>query len=149
MKVISRRENEGLVIGTDIAVTVLQIRKNHVRLAIACPRLTPSYWEETLSFSEEADLPGSGKLQLVGVEGGSAQLAVGESAEGLHPTPRAILEVGPPVFAIAWDPQFVTEDEYAELVAILGDLVRANGGAGIRRLIEEDVGVVGAEVLQS
>src|SRR5947208_2270939 len=45
MKVVfSRRVNEGLVIGGDMFVTVLQIRKDHVRLAIACPRLTPSYW---------------------------------------------------------------------------------------------------------
>ncbi|HEY2249603.1 MAG TPA: carbon storage regulator [Planctomycetaceae bacterium] len=55
MKVFSRRENEGLVIGDDITVTVLQIRKSYVRLAISCPRLTPSYWEETifLKFEEQ------------------------------------------------------------------------------------------------
>ena len=61
MKVFSRRENEGLVIGDDISVTVLQIRKNYVRLAIACPRLTPSYWEETL-FLELEEQPS--ELQL-------------------------------------------------------------------------------------
>jgi carbon storage regulator CsrA len=53
MKVISRRENEGLVIGNDISVTVLQIRNEYVRLAISCPRLTPSYWEETLFLNVE------------------------------------------------------------------------------------------------
>ncbi len=53
MKVFSRRENEGLVIGDDITVTVLQIRKDRVRLAISCPRLTPSYWEETLFLQLE------------------------------------------------------------------------------------------------
>ena len=56
MKIISRRENEGLVIGDDISVTVLQIRSDHVRLAVSCPRLTPSYWEETL-FVESAAEP--------------------------------------------------------------------------------------------
>lgn len=61
MKVFSRRENEGLVIGDDITVTVLQIRKDHVRLAISCPRLTPSYWEETL-FLDLAEQPS--ELQL-------------------------------------------------------------------------------------
>ena len=61
MKVFSRRENEGLVIGDDISVTVLQIRKNYVRLAIACPRLTPSYWEENLFLEVEEQL---GELQL-------------------------------------------------------------------------------------
>ena len=53
MKVFSRRENEGLVIGSDIKVTVLQIRSGHVRLAISCPRLTPAYWEETLFWSSD------------------------------------------------------------------------------------------------
>jgi len=53
MKVFSRRENEGLVIGEDITVTVLKIRNDHVRLAISCPRLTPSYWEETLFLEVE------------------------------------------------------------------------------------------------
>ena len=56
MKVISRRENEGLVIGEDIFVTVLQVRLNHVRLAISCSRRSPSYWEETLTW-EPADEP--------------------------------------------------------------------------------------------
>jgi len=56
MKIISRRENEGLLIGDDISVTVLQIRSDHVRLAVSCPRLTPSYWEETL-FVESTPEP--------------------------------------------------------------------------------------------
>ena len=50
MKVISRRENEGLVIGEDIFVTVLQVRLNHVRLAVSCARQSPCYWEQTLSW---------------------------------------------------------------------------------------------------
>ena len=61
MKIISRRENEGLVIGDDISVTVLQIRSDHVRLAVSCPRLTPSYWEETL-FVAAAEEPGELEL---------------------------------------------------------------------------------------
>lgn len=61
MKVISRCEHEGLVIGNDIFVTVLKVRNDHVRLAIACSRLTPSYWEETL-FLEPEEQPAT--LQL-------------------------------------------------------------------------------------
>jgi carbon storage regulator CsrA len=57
MKVFSRRENEGLVIGSDISVTVLQIREGRVRLAISCPRLTPAYWEETLFWSPDEEQP--------------------------------------------------------------------------------------------
>lgn len=62
MKVISRRENEGLVIGGEIHVTVLKIRENHVRLAISCARLVPSYWEETLFYNQEEPA----ELQLTG-----------------------------------------------------------------------------------
>ena len=61
MKVFSRRENEGLVIGDDISVTVLHIRKDRVRLAIACPRLTPSYWEATV-FLEIEEEPSQSQL---------------------------------------------------------------------------------------
>ena len=61
MKVISCRENDGLVIGEDIFVTVLQIRLNHVRLAISCSKSSPSYWEETLSW-EPQEQPGEFQL---------------------------------------------------------------------------------------
>ena len=55
MRIISRCENEGLVIGEDIFVTVLQIRNDFVRLGISCSRLTPSYWEETLFLAQEEE----------------------------------------------------------------------------------------------
>jgi hypothetical protein len=59
---------------------------------------------------------------------------------------------GPPMptpdFAIVWDPAIVSPEQYAELVEIVGDLVRANGGAGIRRVMEEEIGVIGAGVCQ-
>ena len=48
MQIISRRVNEGLVIGSSIHVTVLDIREDHVRLAISSPDERPSYWEEDL-----------------------------------------------------------------------------------------------------
>ncbi len=48
MQMITRRVNEGLVIGNDIHVTVLDICQDRVRLAISSPNNTPSYWEETL-----------------------------------------------------------------------------------------------------
>lgn len=48
MRVLSRSENQGFVIGEDVFVTVLNVHPNRVRLAISCARLTPSYWEETL-----------------------------------------------------------------------------------------------------
>ncbi len=52
MQIISRQENEGLVIGDDITVTVLKIRETEVRLAISSPSDSPSYWEETLYWEQ-------------------------------------------------------------------------------------------------
>jgi carbon storage regulator CsrA len=53
MQVISRFENEGLVIGDKIHVTVLAVREDHVRLAISSPNDSPSYWEETLYWEPQ------------------------------------------------------------------------------------------------
>jgi class 3 adenylate cyclase len=49
----------------------------------------------------------------------------------------AVVGEGPlpePRIAVVWDPEVVTEDEYAELIDILGDTVRANGGIGVERI---------------
>lgn len=52
MQMISRQESEGLVIGEDIYVTVLDIQEDRVRLAISSPNDCPSYWEQTLYWEE-------------------------------------------------------------------------------------------------
>ncbi len=54
MQVFSRGVNEGLVIGEDIYVTVLDIYEDRVRLGISSPNNCPSYWEQTL-YVEEAE----------------------------------------------------------------------------------------------
>lgn len=57
MQVISRRVNEGMIIGDDIVVTVLEVHDGHVRLGITSPSHTPSYWEETVFVANvEAEL---------------------------------------------------------------------------------------------
>lgn len=48
MKIISRCEQQAVVIGNDIVVTVLEVREDHVRVAISAPCETPSYWEQCL-----------------------------------------------------------------------------------------------------
>ncbi|MEX0717120.1 MAG: carbon storage regulator [Planctomycetaceae bacterium] len=48
MQTMTRRVNEGLVIGDDIEVTVLEIHEDHVRLGILAPHEEPSYWEQIL-----------------------------------------------------------------------------------------------------
>lgn len=37
-------------------------------------------------------------------------------------------------FVIVWDPDAVSAEDYAALVAALGDVVRASGGVGLERL---------------
>lgn len=48
MTVITRRENQGIVIGGDLCVTVLEVQDGHVRLAFESSSRIPSYWEETI-----------------------------------------------------------------------------------------------------
>ena len=55
MHVISRIENEGLVIGENIFVTVLRVREDHVRLAISSPNHVPSYWEKNLYWEPKEE----------------------------------------------------------------------------------------------
>lgn len=35
---------------------------------------------------------------------------------------------------IVWDPEVISEQDYADLVTAIGDLVRASGGMGIERV---------------
>lgn len=64
---------------------------------------------------------------------------VGIDLFGIMGLPVKDGEMPPPEFAIAWDPALVTPEQYAQLVEILGDIVRANGGAGVRRSADYDV----------
>lgn len=73
-------------------------------------------------------------------------LVAEEQSSGSGAIPEEVSEVTVPVFIVAWDPALVSEDEYAELVGSLGDLVRAHGGLGVRRLQEDTYGVIGAGV---
>lgn len=57
--------------------------------------------------------------------------------------------VGPPALVIAYDPDLVSEDDYKRLVAAIGDIVRSEGGAGLKRLKSRGYGVrCGEGVLQ-
>lgn len=46
MLILSRRSNESIMIGTDIQVTVLEIRGDQVRLGIRAPREVTVHREE-------------------------------------------------------------------------------------------------------
>jgi carbon storage regulator CsrA len=56
MTVITRRENQGIVIGSDLRVTVLEVQADRVRLAFESSARVPSYWEETI-YLDEIDEP--------------------------------------------------------------------------------------------
>lgn len=53
MQIISRRENEAIVIDNDIVVTVLEFADDFVRLAIESPHEEPSYREEVIHLESE------------------------------------------------------------------------------------------------
>ncbi len=53
MHVISRRENESVVIDQNIIVTVLEIQPDCVRIAIESPFDEPSYREEVIHLEPE------------------------------------------------------------------------------------------------
>jgi carbon storage regulator len=53
MQIISRRENESIVIDNRIIVTVLEFEDDFVRLAIETPHEDPSYREEVIHLVAE------------------------------------------------------------------------------------------------
>jgi carbon storage regulator len=53
MQIISRSENEAIVIGNQIMVTVLEVDNDFVRLAIESPNQEPSYREEVIQLQPE------------------------------------------------------------------------------------------------
>lgn len=54
---------------------------------------------------------------------------------------RQVARVRDHDFAIVWDPAIVSADDYAKLVAALGDLARASGGEGVQRVGWTGVGI--------
>jgi hypothetical protein len=48
---------------------------------------------------------------------------------------------GAPTLIITWDPEILSEDDYAQLITALGDIARAEGGIGIKRLWSRAFGV--------
>ncbi len=49
------------------------------------------------------------------------------------------LVIGHPKLIIAYDPAIVSPDQYARLIKALGNLARAEGAAGLMRLVPEEV----------
>ena len=64
-------------------------------------------------------------------------------------SPASDTSVSPPAIVLVWEPGVLKPDDYAELVAALGDLVRSEGGAGIQRVKAQGFGVPVAEEVPS
>jgi len=61
MLVIPRKKGEGIVIGDEIIVTVVEIREDKVRLGVDCPKEVPFHrgevWEAIRRAEEGAEDP--------------------------------------------------------------------------------------------
>lgn len=55
MLVLTRRANESIVIGSDVVVTVLEVRGDQVRLGIRAPRSVSVHREEVFAELERAN----------------------------------------------------------------------------------------------
>lgn len=43
-------------------------------------------------------------------------------------------EITEPAVVVVWDPALVSEEQYAELIEAIGNVVRAHGGLGVKLL---------------
>ena len=68
-----------------------------------------------------------------------------EAAEQLAAATREGEHRGEATLVIAWNPAVITPSEYAELVEILGNLARLEGGSGIHRIKSQGLEVPVAE----
>ena len=55
MLVLTRSANQSITIGSDIVITVLEVRGDSVRIGIAAPRSVPVYRNEVLAQLEAAN----------------------------------------------------------------------------------------------
>jgi hypothetical protein len=61
--------------------------------------------------------------------------------------PASPARSSPADFNLVWDPEAVSAEEYAQMVAALGDIVRAAGGVGVKRIAEQGFGVSAGKVV--
>ena len=57
--VLTRRSNQSIMIGTDIVVTVLEVRGEQVRIGIKAPREVEVHREEVFDALHESEAPPS------------------------------------------------------------------------------------------
>ena len=80
MLVLSRKTNESVLIGTDILVTVLEIRGDTVRLGIQAPRDVAVHREEVFEAIQEENRQAAGPTD-------EAVRSFAEKVRGERPSP--------------------------------------------------------------
>lgn len=55
MLALSRKENESIMIGNDIEITILEVKGEQVKLGITAPKSVPIYREEVYTQIKEAN----------------------------------------------------------------------------------------------
>ncbi|MCM1497402.1 MAG: carbon storage regulator CsrA [Clostridium sp.] len=55
MLALSRKENESIIIGNDIEVTILEVKGDQVKVGITAPKSVPIYREEVYEQIKEAN----------------------------------------------------------------------------------------------
>ena len=55
MLALSRKENESIMIGNDIEITILEVKGEQVKIGITAPKSVPIYREEVYSQIKEAN----------------------------------------------------------------------------------------------
>lgn len=91
-----------------------------------------------------ARVPGAAKDTVVPTKAHMEQLrahARGRSSGAASKSPH-LSPSGVGRCLVVWDPDVLSPEEYAELVTLLGDVVRAHGGVGLRRFDLQTVGVL-------
>lgn len=55
MLALSRKENESIIIGNDIEITILEVKGEQVKIGINAPKSIPVYREEVYAQIKEAN----------------------------------------------------------------------------------------------
>lgn len=55
MLALSRKQNESIMIGNDIEITILEVKGEQVKLGITAPKSVPVYREEVYAQIKEAN----------------------------------------------------------------------------------------------
>lgn len=55
MLALSRKENESIIIGNDIEITILEVKGEQVKIGINAPKSVPVYREEVYAQIKEAN----------------------------------------------------------------------------------------------